>query len=79
VASRSAASARRNLQIVVVINVAQRARHIRVSRRQQKAGRAVIELRSQPAIKRMAPLTISRRKRRTSAGVRWVRGALPIL
>jgi len=79
VASRIPAIRRLNGQVVIVIDVAQRARHVRMSRRQQKSGRAVVELRSEPAIKRMAALAISRCKRRSCAGVWRVRGALPVL
>ena len=78
-AARCAAGARQNLQIVVVIDVALRACHVRVSCRQQKSSRAVVELRAQPAIKRMAALTISGCKRCPGVGVRRVRGVLPVL
>ncbi|HXN94695.1 MAG TPA: hypothetical protein VN879_09335 [Candidatus Acidoferrales bacterium] len=41
-------------QIVIVVDVAGGTRHIRMAKRQQEPGGAVIELRAQPTVKRMA-------------------------
>ena len=50
-ASRIPAVRRRGRQIVIVVEVAGGARHIRMAIGQQKPGRAVIELRAQPTVK----------------------------
>ena len=50
-AARIPAVRRRRRQIVIVVEVAGGARHIRMAIGQQKPGRAVIELRTQPTVK----------------------------
>ena len=49
--------------------------HIRVAIRQQEPGRAVIEFRSQPTVKRMARFASGWKLR---ADVIWIRGLLEI-
>jgi len=66
-----------NLQIVVVVDVARSAGHIRVPVRQQKARGAVIEFRSEPVVKIVATLAVARRKSRPRARVRRIRRLLP--
>ena len=44
VAAGIPASCRRNLQVVVIVDVAGRARHIGVTSGKQESGRAVVEL-----------------------------------
>ena len=51
---RIAASRRRSRQVVIVVDVAGGARHIRMPVGQQESRRAVVELRAQPTVKRMA-------------------------
>ena len=65
-------------QVVVVIDVARRARHVRVAVGQQEARRAVIKFRAQPAIKKMTPLAVARCERRPSARVGGIRRVLPV-
>ncbi len=50
-AARIPAVRRRGRQIVIVVEVAGGARHIRMAIGQQKPGRAVIELRAKPTVK----------------------------
>ena len=78
VAAGGAASRRRNLQIVVVIDVAGSARHVSMAVCEQKSGGAVIECRAQPAVEFVAPLAVARSKRRPRAGVRGIGGVLPV-
>ena len=54
VAARSSTSCRRNLQTVIVVNVARSARHVCVSERQRKSKRCVIELAVRPLRDRVA-------------------------
>jgi len=77
VALRVAAIVRPNLQIVVVVDMARGARHVRMPVRQQKTRRAVIEFRSQPAVEIVAALAVARRKSRSRARVRRIRRLLP--
>jgi len=67
-----------DLQIVIVIDVARRAGNIRVPGRQQESRRAVIKFRAQPAIEEMAPLAVTRGKRRSGARMWWIGGVLPV-
>ena len=64
VALRIAAIRRRDLQIVIAVDVAGSARNVGVSVRQQETRRTMVEFRSQPAVKRMAGV----------AGLRKLRG-----
>ena len=66
-------------QVVVIVDMARSARKVGVAVGQQKAGGAVIEFRSQPAIKVVAALTIRSRKDRRIGLVRRICGVLPIL
>ena len=50
-ASGIAAVGRRDLEVVVVADVAGNAGHVRVTVGQRKSGRVVIEFRTEPAIK----------------------------
>ena len=63
-------------QVVIVVDVAGGAGHIRMAIRQQEPGRAVIELRAQPAIKGVARFAGSSKLR---ADVVWIRSPLKIL
>lgn len=74
-----AAVRRRNLQIVVIVDVAGGARHVRVPVRQLESRRAVIEFCSQPTVKTVTALTIRGRKYGWIRLVRRIRGVLPIL
>ncbi len=77
-ASRISAIVRRDRQIVIVVDVAQRAGHIRVPVRQQKSRRAVVELGVRPIVKRMARRAVRRRKRRSRRRMHRIRRRLPI-
>jgi len=79
VASGRAASRWPNLQIVIVVDVARGAGHVGMTVRQGKSGRAVIECRTQPTVKFVAPLAIAGCERRPGAGMRRIAGVLPIL
>ena len=79
VAARVAAVGRRDLQIIVIVDVARRAGQVRVAVGQQETSGTVIELGAQPAIKRVAPLTISRSEGRTRRRMWRIGGLLPIL
>jgi len=68
-----------NLQIVIVIDVAARARDVGVTSRQREAGGAVVELGTQPTVETVATLAIAGRKRWARARVWRVRRTLPIL
>ncbi len=67
---------RRDLEVVVAVDVAGRARHIRVAIRQRKTRCVVIELGPQPAIKRVTRFTGGRKLR---TDVVRIRGLLIIL
>jgi len=77
-ASRIPAIVRRDRQIIIVVDVAQRAGHIRVPVRQQKSRRAVVELGVRPIIKRVARRAVRRRKCRSRRRVHRIRRRLPI-
>ena len=82
VAAGVAAIRRRDLQIVIIINVASLASQIRVAVRQQEPRFAVIKFRAQPTIKIMATLAVGGSKLRVchGGGLVWrVGGVLPIL
>jgi len=79
VAARVAAIRRRNLEIIVVTNVAGRAGQVGVAVRKQESRGAVIKLRAQPTVEAVASLTIARGKGRTSTGMRRIGGLLPVL
>ena len=61
---------RRNLQIVVVIDVAGSAGHVGVACREREPRRAVVEFRSQPTIRRVAGLAGGREVRARVIGIR---------
>ena len=73
VASGISAIRQRDLQIVVIVDVARGARHSSVTVRQREARGAVIKLRTRPGIERMAGLA---GRRKISRGVIGVRGFL---
>jgi hypothetical protein len=54
VALRISAFRRRNLQIVVAVDMAGRTSHVSVAVRQRESRSVMIELRSQPTVERMA-------------------------
>ena len=68
-ASGISAIGRRDRQIVVIVDMAERAGHVRVAIGQQESGRAVVELGVHPIVKRMAGRAVRGRKR--SSG-RWM-------
>jgi len=78
VASGRAASRRGNLQIIIVVDVAGSAGHVRVAVRQQEPCCAVVKCRSQPAVKFVATLAIAGGEGGSGAGVRGICGVLPI-
>jgi hypothetical protein len=78
VASGRAASRRRNLQIVIVIDVARGAGHVGMPVRQRKSCRAVIKRGTQPTVKFVAPLAIAGGERWPGAGMRRIGGVLPV-
>jgi len=67
-----------NRQIVVVVDVAEGASHIRVSIGEQESSRAVIELGVQPIVKRMAARAVRGGKCSSGRWMDWVRRLLPI-
>ena len=75
-AARGSARGRRNLQIVIVVDMAGRARHVGVSERQRKAGRVVVKLRIKPGVKRVASFA---RRGKIRAGMIWIGCFLKIL
>jgi hypothetical protein len=77
VASRVSAIGRRDRQIVVVVDVAQIAGHVRVPIGQQKPGRAVIKCGGCPTGRRVAGRTICKRKCRAGRWVDGIGGRLP--
>jgi hypothetical protein len=79
VAAGVAAIGWRDLEIVIIVDMAGGASQISVPVGQQEPRGAVIEFGTQPAVKIVATLTIARSKRRTCARVWWVRRRLPIL
>lgn len=76
VAAHGAAGVGRNLQIVVVVDMAGRARHTSVAIGQQEARGTVIEFCVQPGIERVAAFASGRE---FGAGVIWIGGLLVIL
>ena len=79
VAAGGAAGARRNLQIIVVVDVARSAGHIRVALREQEPCRAVIKRRAGPTRGRVAVRAIHRRKLLSRRCVRRVVRITPCL
>jgi len=79
VALRVTAIDGRNLQVVVVVDMAGRARNIGVAIGQRKPCCAVIEVGVQPTVKVVTALTIGSGKRRTRRGVHWIGRVLPVL
>jgi hypothetical protein len=73
----SSASRRSDLQIVIVVEVAGSAGHVRVSVGQQEAGGRVIEIRTAPAHGGMAIRAVIQGECRTGRNVRGIRGCLP--
>ena len=67
-----------NGQIVVVIDVAQRAGHVGMAVAQQKPGGAVVEFCIQPIVERMAGGAVGSRELRSGRLVRWIGRSLPI-
>jgi hypothetical protein len=59
-ALRVPAIGRSDRQIIVVINMTERARHIRMAIGQQEPGRTMVELGVQPVVKRMTGFASSR-------------------
>lgn len=78
VAPSVSAISRRDLQVVIVVDVALRTGHIRVPIGQRKPRRAVIKRCSQPAVELMTALAIAGRECRSRGYVRWIRCILPI-
>jgi len=76
-ALRVAAVGRRNRQIVVVIEVAQIAGHVRMSAGQQETGRAVVKRCRRPTDRRMARRAVCSRKSRASRRMDRIIGLLP--
>lgn len=74
-----AAISGRNLEFVIVFDVAAGAGHVGVSIRQSKSRAAVIEFGVEPAVKIVAALAIGGCEGRSCACVGRIRGALPIL
>lgn len=64
-ALRISAIGRCNRQIVIIVDMAERASHIRMTIGKQETGRAVIKLGVRPIVKRMATRAVRRGKRRT--------------
>jgi len=77
VAAGISAIRRRNLEVVVVVDVAGRAGNIGVPICQQKSSRCVIEVRRVPAFGRMAVGAIRQSKCRACRGMRWIVRLLP--
>lgn len=78
VALRVPAVRRRNLEIVIVVDVAGSARHIRVAVGQQESRRSVIEIRRVPALGRVAIGAVRNGKSRASRGVHRIARLLPL-
>jgi hypothetical protein len=79
VAAGISAIGRRDGQVIVIIYVTESAGDIRVAIGQCESGRAVVKLRVQPAVERMARGAIPNRKLRSGRLVHRIRGLLPIL
>jgi len=77
-ALRIAAIGGSDRQIVVVVDVAERAGHICVAIRQEEAGRAVVKIRVQPAVKIVAACAVGCCERGSRGCVSGIRGLLPI-
>lgn len=77
-ALRIAAIARRDRQIVVIVDMANRASHIRMAIGQEESSRAVIELGVQPIVKRMAARAVRGGKCGSRRWMHWIRRLLPI-
>ena len=77
-ALRISAIGRRDRQIVVVVDVAERASHIRVAVGQQETRRVVIELGVQPVVKGMATRAIRSGKCRAGGWMDRVRRLQPV-
>src|SRR5450755_3058427 len=69
----------RDLQMVVVIEVARGAGNVGVAIGEQKSGGAVIEAGAEKRIKTVAPLAIRGSERGTGVGVIGIGGVLPVL
>ena len=68
-----------NLQVVIIVDMALCAGHIRVPVGQREACRAVIKRGAQPAVELVAALAIARRKCRSRRCVWGIRSVLPVL
>ena len=79
VAAGVTAIVRRNLQIVVVVDVAAGARNIGMASSKRKTGGRMVELGVQERVEVVASLTVCRSKRRPGRSVRRVGGVLPVL
>ncbi len=77
VAPRRAASGRRNLQIVIIVDVARRARNVGVAESQREAGGTVVEVRRVPTLGRVTVGTVCEGKSRTRRRVDGVGRFLP--
>lgn len=77
VALRISAICRRNLQVVIIVDMASRARSCRVAERQWESRRIVIKIRGVPALGGMAIRAIRHTKNRARSRVRRVRRLLP--
>jgi len=69
---------RGNRQIIVVVDMAERASHIRVAVGQQETGRAVVEFGVHPIIKGMAGGAVGSRKGSSGRRMHGIRRLLPI-
>lgn len=76
-AAGCAACRRRNLQIVVIVDMAGCTGHVRVAKRQRESCGRVIEDRGIPALRRVAARAIGKRERGTGRRVRRIRRLLP--